>query len=221
VGLRGIRIQNIVNELNGERIDVVMWSPEISTFIANALSPAQILSVEIKGEGGATVVVPDRQLSLAIGKEGQNVRLAAKITGMRIDIKSASAAELEKAAAQPPVTEEKEEVAVGEEQVAAVAAAAEPIPVVEESTPAEKIAEPVTVTVPGEPEEPGVPPPAVVKPQIRFAEELITPAPARKSEVKPGKKKKKTGRERDEDGVRLRKGRRLQDISMGDEEEEY
>ena len=97
VGLRGIRIQNIVNELNGEKIDVVMWNPDASVFIANALSPAQVLSVELnKEEGIATVVVPDRQLSLAIGKEGQNVRLAAKLTGWRIDIKSASAAEAEK-----------------------------------------------------------------------------------------------------------------------------
>jgi N utilization substance protein A len=82
VGLRGIRIQNIVNELNGEKIDVIMWSPEAATFITNALSPAQILSVNLNREEGiATVIVPDKQLSLAIGKEGQNARLAAKLTG--------------------------------------------------------------------------------------------------------------------------------------------
>ena len=101
VGLRGIRIQNIVNEQNGEKIDVVMWSPDDSVFIANALSPAQIASVELdEQEGVAVVVVPDRQLSLAIGKEGQNVRLAAKLTGWRIAIKSASAAEAERAEAE-------------------------------------------------------------------------------------------------------------------------
>jgi N utilization substance protein A len=97
VGLRGIRIQNIVSELNGEKIDVVMWSDDPATFIANALSPAHIVSVQLnKEEQVATVTVPDKQLSLAIGKEGQNARLAAKLTGWRIDIKSASAAELEK-----------------------------------------------------------------------------------------------------------------------------
>jgi len=81
VGLRGIRIQNIVSELNGEKIDVVMWDKDAPAFIANALSPAQILNVELdEEEETATVVVPDKQLSLAIGKEGQNGRLAAKLT---------------------------------------------------------------------------------------------------------------------------------------------
>ena len=92
VGMRGIRIQNIVNELNGEKIDVVQWSPDPKEFIANALSPAQVVEVQLReDEHAATVIVPDKQLSLAIGKEGQNVRLAAKLTGWRIDIKSASA----------------------------------------------------------------------------------------------------------------------------------
>ncbi|MDZ4719011.1 MAG: transcription termination factor NusA [Roseiflexaceae bacterium] len=92
VGMRGIRIQNIVNELNGEKIDVVQWSSDPKEFIANALSPAQVVEVQLREEEhAATVIVPDKQLSLAIGKEGQNVRLAAKLTGWRIDIKSASA----------------------------------------------------------------------------------------------------------------------------------
>jgi N utilization substance protein A len=92
VGMRGIRIQNIVNELNGEKIDVVQWSPNPKEFIANALSPAQVVEVNInEEEHAAIVIVPDKQLSLAIGREGQNVRLAAKLTGWRIDIKSASA----------------------------------------------------------------------------------------------------------------------------------
>ena len=93
VGMRGVRIQNIVNELNGEKIDVVEWSPDVRTFIANALSPAKVVGVYLKEEDKtATVVVPDRALSLAIGKEGQNARLAAKLTGWRIDIKSESEA---------------------------------------------------------------------------------------------------------------------------------
>ncbi len=94
VGMRGTRIQNIVNELNGEKIDVVQWNPDLSYFIANSLSPAKVMNVMLNDEHGktATVVVPDKQLSLAIGKEGQNARLAAKLTGWRIDIKSASEA---------------------------------------------------------------------------------------------------------------------------------
>jgi len=96
VGVRGGRIQNVVNELGGEKIDVVQWDPEISKFIANSLSPAKVMNVLLddhleSGKTG-TVIVPDRQLSLAIGKEGQNARLAAKLTGWRIDIKSASEA---------------------------------------------------------------------------------------------------------------------------------
>lgn len=92
VGMRGVRIQSIVNELNGEKIDVAEWHPDTRLFIANALSPAKVLNVilqDITGDKTALVVVPDRQLSLAIGKEGQNARLAAKLTGWRIDIKSA------------------------------------------------------------------------------------------------------------------------------------
>ncbi len=109
VGMRGVRIQSIVNELNGEKIDVVQWSPDVATFIANGLSPAKVLNVILQDDNDgrtAAVVVPDKQLSLAIGKEGQNARLAAKLTGWRIDIKSATeAAEeaLRKAFEQEPV----------------------------------------------------------------------------------------------------------------------
>ncbi len=95
VGLRGLRIQNIVNELNGEKIDVVEWQPGLNDYIANALSPAKVNNVLLDDSGNiktAVVIVPDRQLSLAIGKEGQNARLAAKLTGWRIDIKSESEA---------------------------------------------------------------------------------------------------------------------------------
>ena len=89
VGMRGVRIQNVVNELDGEKIDVIEWNEDPSRFVANALSPAQVVRVSTDEETKtATVVVPDRQLSLAIGKEGQNARLAAKLTGWRIDIKS-------------------------------------------------------------------------------------------------------------------------------------
>ena len=89
VGLRGVRIQNIVNELHGEKIDVVEWNKEVPIFIANALSPAQVMKVELNlDDGTAMAVVPDRLLSLAIGREGQNARLAARLTGWKVDIKS-------------------------------------------------------------------------------------------------------------------------------------
>ncbi|MBO8128814.1 MAG: transcription termination/antitermination protein NusA [Peptococcaceae bacterium] len=89
VGPKGIRVQAIVNELNGEKIDVVKWDPDPSKFVANSLSPAKALAVEVwEDEKIARVIVPDYQLSLAIGKEGQNARLAAKLTGWKIDIKS-------------------------------------------------------------------------------------------------------------------------------------
>jgi N utilization substance protein A len=91
VGHRGMRVQNIVRELNGEKIDVIKWSQDMSVYIANALSPAKVLQVEIdEAEKSSRVIVPDHQLSLAIGKEGQNARLAAKLTGWKIDIKSES-----------------------------------------------------------------------------------------------------------------------------------
>jgi N utilization substance protein A len=89
VGLRGIRIQNIVSELSGEKIDVVAWNADPAVFIASALSPAQVVRVMLsEADKAATAIIPDRQQSLAIGKEGQNVRLAVKLTGWRIDIKS-------------------------------------------------------------------------------------------------------------------------------------
>jgi len=88
VGIRGVRIQNIVNELYGEKIDVIEWSPDTASFIANALSPAKPTNVTLnESEKVATVIVPSDQMSLAIGKEGQNARLAFKLTGWRIDIK--------------------------------------------------------------------------------------------------------------------------------------
>ena len=93
VGPKGIRVQNIVNELKNEKIDIIKWSNDPAEFIANSLSPARVLSVEVNEEDKtAKVVVDDSQLSLAIGKEGQNVRLAAKLTNWKIDIKSKSQA---------------------------------------------------------------------------------------------------------------------------------
>ncbi len=89
VGQRGARIQSIVAELNGEKVDIVLWDEDPGRFVAEALSPAEVVTVRIDEEHKiANVIVPERQLSLAIGKEGQNARLAAKLTGWRIDIRS-------------------------------------------------------------------------------------------------------------------------------------
>jgi N utilization substance protein A len=94
VGPNGQRVRAIVNELNGEKIDIVEWDEDIETFISNALSPAEVVEVKVaEEEEVAQVIVPDYQLSLAIGKEGQNARLAAKLTGWKIDIKSESEVE--------------------------------------------------------------------------------------------------------------------------------
>jgi transcription termination/antitermination protein NusA len=93
VGQKGARVQTIVNELNGEKIDIVRWSEDPVVYVANSLSPAKVLEVQVNEEDKmTTVIVPDYQLSLAIGKRGQNARLAAKLTGWKIDIKSESEA---------------------------------------------------------------------------------------------------------------------------------
>ncbi|MGM0500961.1 MAG: transcription termination factor NusA [Bacillota bacterium] len=94
VGPNGQRVRAIVSELNGEKIDIVEWNEDVETFISNALSPAEVVEVKAdEKEEVAEVIVPDYQLSLAIGKEGQNARLAAKLTGWKIDIKSESEVE--------------------------------------------------------------------------------------------------------------------------------
>ena len=221
VGLRGIRIQNIVNELNGEKVDVVMWSPDAPAFIISALSPAKVLSVEIS-EDVATAIVPDGQLSLAIGREGQNVRLAAKLTGWRIDIKSASDAEAE-AKARPLPADTEEATAVGEELAGEIPAAEGSVSIDIEEV-GEEVGEPLApigAEVPSLTSEPKV---AAGKAKIRFAEEIIIPQP-----IKPGakskKKKKKgvSGKESAEDGIKIKKLRRMQgtiEVDGEDEEDE-
>jgi len=162
LGPRGIRLQSIINELNGEKIDVIQWHADPGVFISNALSPAQVASIKIdEGRNTSTVVVPDKQLSLAIGKEGQNARLAAKLTGWRIDIKSVSAIESERVVIQEPET------------------AAEFIPpeVTERETleaePAEEIGMEESVEFPSIPE---APPEKTEEKQIRFAEDILKKA---------------------------------------------
>ncbi len=217
VGLRGIRIQNIVNELAGEKIDVVMWSPDAKIFIASALSPAHIVNVELnEAEKVATVVVPDKQLSLAIGKEGQNARLAAKLTGWRIDIKSATAAEAERltAASVPAETAEaeaKREAILAEEIAAEIPSEAPAGEAVESAPVPEKEIIPPSVKF--------EPPVAAEKPQLRFAEDIMAPRPAKTAD-KPKKKRKAHGKETAEDGIRLKKGRRG-GVDITGEDEDY
>ena len=114
VGQRGIRIQNIINELNGEKIDVIEWSKDPAIFISAALLPAQVMAVDVKEEEKfAQVIVQDDQLSLAIGKAGQNARLAAKLTNWKIDIKSESQFRemlLAQAQEEEVTTENREEI---------------------------------------------------------------------------------------------------------------
>ena len=130
LGPRGIRLQSIVNHLNGEKVDVVEWNSDPRVFIANALSPAQVAHISLdESARTAIVVVPDKQLSLAIGRGGQNARLAAKLTGWRIDIKSSSAAEAEMGIL-PPL----ESIPAPVESVAAEQAQQEPA-VREQETP--------------------------------------------------------------------------------------
>ena len=109
VGARGARVNAVVEELQGEKVDIIVWSEDICTFVAAALSPADVISVtQIAGMKACRVIVPDDQLSLAIGKEGQNARLAARLTGCKIDIKPASQAEAVEEAAEEEAPQETE-----------------------------------------------------------------------------------------------------------------
>ncbi|MBI4281994.1 MAG: transcription termination/antitermination protein NusA [Chloroflexi bacterium] len=126
VGLRGIRIQNIVNELQGEKIDVIQWHPDPAVFLANALSPCPVNRVDLDPKGNAAVVVvPDRQLSLAIGREGQNARLCAKLSGLMVNIKSVTEAEEERVQRAADVAQHIKEAAEIAETSAKAAAQAE------------------------------------------------------------------------------------------------
>ncbi len=125
VGQRGARIQSIVAELNGEKVDIVLWDEDAGRFVAEALSPAEVLSVRIDEEHKiANVIVPERQLSLAIGKEGQNARLAAKLTGWRIDIRSETGVASAAAGSEHPGDDGERDVHGAHEEAAVDAEAA-------------------------------------------------------------------------------------------------
>ncbi len=120
VGQKGIRIQNIINELSGEKIDVIEWNPDPAIYISSALLPAQVMAVDVhEEEKFAQVIVPDDQLSLAIGKAGQNARLAAKLTTWKIDIKSESQFRemMQKAQEETENIEEVQDEIINEEMV--------------------------------------------------------------------------------------------------------
>ena len=149
VGLRGARIQNIVNELNGEKIDVIPWNADPSVYISQALSPSTVTRVEVLGDKRALVVVPDSQLSLAIGKEGQNARLAAKLTGWRIDIRSGTeilVAEGEIIEPDTSVETEQEQTIPADAAIDAIADSTETVVEVPESSDQTSSVEPVSAT---------------------------------------------------------------------------
>jgi len=141
VGQRGARVQAVVAELGGEKIDVIPWNDDPAQFVANALSPAQVLSVDIDTEHRiANVTVPERMLSLAIGREGQNARLAARLSGWRIDIRSDVSVAEAKAAevAGPSAAADVDVEAVAAEPAPAEAAEAEPVAAVAEAVTEKK-----------------------------------------------------------------------------------
>jgi N utilization substance protein A len=122
VGAKGSRVRMVMNELRGEKIDIIKWTDDVQEFVANALSPAKVREVRILDEGQtALVVVPDHQLSLAIGKEGQNARLAARLTGLRVDIKSESQMRADAAAAEAEPAEPEPAAEVPEAEAPAPA----------------------------------------------------------------------------------------------------
>jgi N utilization substance protein A len=198
--LRGIRIQNIVSQLNGERIDVIQWDADPATFIANALSPASVLNVELNEEEKVTTVtVPERQLSLAIGKEGQNARLAAKLTGWRIDLRSSSPQEVQEAAPKEEAVKAEAEKPSLEIPPPAAAVVHEVEPQEVPSIPAEELQEEAAQPIE---EVESIPISNIVLPSlspveepsegsgIRFAEDILMPT-STKHEAKKRKKGRK------------------------------
>ena len=221
VGMRGVRIQNIVNELQGERLDVIQWDPDPRKFVAHALSPAQVTATRNDPETNtAEIAVPDQQLSLAIGKEGQNARLAARLTRYRIDIKAQSLAEklfeaegVGPYAPQPelaPAPSPAPAPAAARPAAAQAAPDAEPEPVA--ATPLEPVAdprkgraEPAETETAEEPElEPAFATAVEVAPapaesgKIRFAEEVLRRRPEQDEKGKQKKRRRPRYVETDE-----------------------
>jgi len=217
VGQRGARVQAVVAELGGEKIDVIPWNDDPAQFVANALSPAQVLSVDIDTEHRiANVTVPERMLSLAIGREGQNARLAARLTGWRIDIRSdVSVAEAKAAEASGPAPGGDAEAAPVAADVAA-APAGEPIAAVAADVPVKKprarttkapeetvaevievaaIAEAVPEKKPRARTKAAAAPDAVAEAAVVAAPEAVADAPAPAAPKKPRARTKKAATE--------------------------
>jgi len=213
IGLRGIRIQNITNEVQGEKIDVIEWNPDPRVFVANSLSPAQVSFVKTDPpQALAVVVVPDGQLSLAIGREGQNARLAAKLTDWKIDIKSVSAAAQEdiQKVKETPVPEEVEKLVEAKEGPAAEEITEEEIEALE--AVGEELTEGAAVASAG-------PVPPAEGPTIRFAEDIL-PSGQRAPISEVGKAKKKRGVEKGKKkAIRKVVIDEEVDLGIGDEDE--
>jgi N utilization substance protein A len=208
VGMRGVRIQALVRELGGEKIDIVEWDPDPRVFIAHALSPARVMYVwleEDQERRTANVVVPDTQLSLAIGREGQNARLAAKLTGWRIDIRAESEAgdvldtvRADEAERQAERLRQAAATAAAEAEAAAAAALAEPAPApapapTTDGAPpaAEPVVEPAAPAAEPATAEPGTARPPVISPIKVFD----APEDEEEQLAAPGKGKKGRGRQ--------------------------
>ncbi len=176
VGQRGTRVQAVVAELAGEKIDVIPWSEDASVFVANALSPAQVISVHVdEANRVASVTVPERMLSLAIGREGQNARLAARLTGWRIDIRS------DAQPVEPAPVPEPEPVAESV-AVAEPVAGSEPAPALDEAFEPEPAGEPEPEPTPTPAPEPDPASAPVAEPTPE--PEAAPAAPAKKSRKK-------------------------------------
>ena len=214
VGMRAMRIQNVVNELNGERIDVVQWDPDPRVFVEHALSPAQTLGVRIvRDTNTAEVAVPDQQLSLAIGREGQNARLAAQLSGYRIDIKPQTAAERLRDEGRGAFAPQEELVIEPEPEVPPAPLAppvvepGEAVPAAAEELSAEPAFEPTEAAAEEEPEAEGalaateLQPAASQPGQIRFGEDVLR-------------------REEDEPQRRRRRPRFIENVEDIDEDED-
>ena len=167
IGMRAMRIQNIVNELHGERVDVIHWDRDPRRFVEHALSPAQILAVRIDPETNtAECAVPDMQLSLAIGREGQNARLAARLTGYRIDIKPQTVAERMQEEGRGPFAPQAE-----------IELAPDPVPEAEALRTAPAVAQAAAAPTPPPVAEPAAEPdaPTVVEPEVAEEEPELEP----------------------------------------------
>jgi N utilization substance protein A len=176
VGARGSRVRQVVNELRGEKVDVVQWRDDIGQFIAEALGPAKVKEVHIDEETKtADVVVSEHQLSLAIGKEGQNARLAARLSGYKVDIRSDNQGVPEEVVTEEVVTEEKVIEDVASEETAATDAVGDETSLAEEASDVvtEEVTEVVTVeteTVEAEPDEDAADAEETVAPSVDLGE---------------------------------------------------